>query len=144
MRSVAKDKPVFAIVKYCVFLLCNTLQLSTHNFDFVSSGSRRSQHARQRHLFLSQLEPIPAFDRIQAHIKIKSCRKVQEVRFRSLNVAWQSVLKPARPYRALQLDNEARTRQDYSHYRVMMRALRRSEENYHDNSKISYLIQVCE
>lgn len=45
-------------------------------------------------------------------------------------------------FRALQLDNEARTRQDYSHYRVMMRSLRRSEENYHDNSKIAYLIQV--
>ncbi|XP_039268506.2 IQ motif and ubiquitin-like domain-containing protein [Styela clava] len=40
-----------------------------------------------------------------------------------------------------QLDNEARTRQDYSHYRIMLRALRQSEEGYHDNSKIAYLIQ---
>jgi len=39
-------------------------------------------------------------------------------------------------------DNIARTRQDYSHYRVMLRDLRRVEEGHGDNSKIVYLIQV--
>ncbi|XP_078485773.1 uncharacterized protein LOC100186480 [Ciona intestinalis] len=40
-----------------------------------------------------------------------------------------------------QLDNAARTRQDYSHYRIMLRDLRRTEEGYADNSQIAYLIQ---
>ncbi|XP_076819565.1 IQ motif and ubiquitin-like domain-containing protein [Clavelina lepadiformis] len=40
-----------------------------------------------------------------------------------------------------ELDNAARTRQDFSHYRIMLRNLRRTEESYGDNSKIAYLIQ---
>uniref|UniRef100_H2YGU7 IQ motif and ubiquitin-like domain-containing protein n=1 Tax=Ciona savignyi TaxID=51511 RepID=H2YGU7_CIOSA len=56
--------------------------------------------------------------KIQANSRsVGKCRKVQE------------------------LDNAARTRQDYSHYRIMLRNLRRSEEGYADNSQIAYLIQ---
>ena len=40
------------------------------------------------------------------------------------------------------VDNIARTRQDYSHYRIMLRDLRRSEQSCGDDSKIAYLIQV--
>nr|CAB3256789.1 CMUB116 radial spoke protein [Phallusia mammillata] len=40
-----------------------------------------------------------------------------------------------------ELDNAARTRQDFSHYRIMLRNLRRTEETYNDNSKIAFLIQ---
>jgi len=40
-----------------------------------------------------------------------------------------------------ELDNQARTRQDYSHYRSLLKQLRRNEERIGDNSKIAYLIQ---
>jgi hypothetical protein len=40
-----------------------------------------------------------------------------------------------------ELDNQARTRQDYSHYRNMLKHLRRSEEQIGDGSNIAYLIQ---
>ncbi|XP_067933394.1 IQ motif and ubiquitin-like domain-containing protein, partial [Watersipora subatra] len=39
------------------------------------------------------------------------------------------------------LDNDARTRQDYSHYRLMLRDLRRLEESYGDDSKVAFLLQ---
>ncbi|XP_064632189.1 IQ motif and ubiquitin-like domain-containing protein isoform X2 [Lineus longissimus] len=38
-------------------------------------------------------------------------------------------------------DNDARVRQDYSHYRFMLKALRKSEEGYDDDSKIAFLLQ---
>jgi len=38
-------------------------------------------------------------------------------------------------------DNDARVRQDYSHYRFMLKTLRRNEEAYGDGSKIAYLLQ---
>ena len=44
--------------------------------------------------------------------------------------------------RCLKMDNDSRVRQDYSHYRYMLKALRRSEENYGDDSKIAFLLQV--
>ena len=40
------------------------------------------------------------------------------------------------------IDNDARVRQDYSHYRYMLKGLRRSEEVYGDGSKIAFLMQV--
>lgn len=40
------------------------------------------------------------------------------------------------------LDNDARTRQDYSHYRLMLKELRRLEESYGDDSKVAFLLQV--
>jgi len=40
------------------------------------------------------------------------------------------------------IDNDARVRQDYSHYRFMLRQLRREEEAYGDDSKIAFLMQV--
>lgn len=39
------------------------------------------------------------------------------------------------------IDNDARTRQDFSTYRHMLKALRRSEEAYGDGSKIAFLLQ---
>ena len=39
-------------------------------------------------------------------------------------------------------DNDARVRQDYSHYRYMLKSLRRQEEAYGDGSKIAFLLQV--
>lgn len=39
------------------------------------------------------------------------------------------------------LDNDARARQDYSHYRLMLRDLRRTEESYGDDSKVAFLLQ---
>ena len=40
------------------------------------------------------------------------------------------------------IDNDARTRQDYSTYTHMLRQLRKSEERYGDDSKIAFLLQV--
>ena len=40
------------------------------------------------------------------------------------------------------IDNDARVRQDFSHYRFMLRNLRRQEEGYGDGSKIGFLLQV--
>ncbi|XP_071807363.1 IQ motif and ubiquitin-like domain-containing protein [Asterias amurensis] len=39
------------------------------------------------------------------------------------------------------LDNDARARQDYSHYRYMLKALRKSEEAMNDGSRIAFLLQ---
>ncbi|KAL8612502.1 hypothetical protein ACOMHN_053756 [Nucella lapillus] len=41
----------------------------------------------------------------------------------------------------LKIDNDARIRHDYSHYRRMLKALRRSEESYQDGSQIAFLMQ---
>lgn len=41
-----------------------------------------------------------------------------------------------------QIDNEARTRQESSQYRRMLRTLRRSEDAYQDGSHIAFLLQV--
>ena len=41
------------------------------------------------------------------------------------------------------VDNDARTRQDYSHYVYMLRQLRLSEEKMADGSRIALLLQVC-
>ena len=40
------------------------------------------------------------------------------------------------------IDNDARTRQDYSHYVYMLRQLRLSEEKMADGSRIALLLQV--
>ena len=39
------------------------------------------------------------------------------------------------------LDNQARAREDWSMYRVMMKMIRRSEEAQNDNSQIIFLMQ---
>ena len=44
--------------------------------------------------------------------------------------------------RCTKLDNDARTRQDYSQYRFMLKGLRKSEEGMGDGSRIAFLIQV--
>lgn len=49
---------------------------------------------------------------------------------------------PGKCRSCLKIDNDARIRQDYSHYRRMLKALRRSEESYNDNSQIAFLMQV--
>jgi hypothetical protein len=41
-----------------------------------------------------------------------------------------------------ELDNKARAREDYTLYRAMLKSIRRTEENYQDNSHIIFLIQV--
>ena len=49
---------------------------------------------------------------------------------------------PGKCRSCLRIDNEARVRQDYSHYRRMLKSLRRSEETYQDGSRIAFLMQV--
>ena len=49
---------------------------------------------------------------------------------------------PGKCRSCLRIDNEARIRQDFSHYRRMLKALRRSEEAYQDGSQIAFLMQV--
>ena len=44
--------------------------------------------------------------------------------------------------RCLKMDNDSRVRQDYSHYRYMLKTLRRTEQGYGDGSKIAFLLQV--
>ncbi|XP_052778908.1 IQ and ubiquitin-like domain-containing protein [Mya arenaria] len=43
--------------------------------------------------------------------------------------------------RCTKIDNDARVRQDYSHYRYLLKQLRKAEQNYLDNSKIAFLLQ---
>lgn len=44
--------------------------------------------------------------------------------------------------RCTKIDNDARVRQDYSHYRYLLKMLRKSEEAFNDGSKIAFLLQV--
>ena len=44
--------------------------------------------------------------------------------------------------RCTKIDNDARVRQDYSHYRYLLKLLRKAEEQYGDGSKIAFLLQV--
>jgi len=46
-----------------------------------------------------------------------------------------------RCHQCTKTDNDARIRQDYSHYRYMLKALRQQEEAYSDGSKIAFLLQ---
>lgn len=46
--------------------------------------------------------------------------------------------------RCTKLDNDARTRQDFSHYRYMLRSLRKTEENMQDGSRIAFLLQEAD
>jgi len=46
--------------------------------------------------------------------------------------------------RCAKLDNDARLRQDFSKFRSMLLALRRSEEEYKDGSKIAFIIQEAD
>ena len=41
-----------------------------------------------------------------------------------------------------ELDNKARLRADYSTYRLMLRNIKQSEEDYDDGSHIVFLMQV--
>lgn len=43
--------------------------------------------------------------------------------------------------RCTKMDNDARVRQDYSHYRYLLKALRKAEEAIGDGSKIAFLLQ---
>ncbi|XP_061175886.1 IQ and ubiquitin-like domain-containing protein [Saccostrea echinata] len=43
--------------------------------------------------------------------------------------------------RCTKIDNDARTRQDYSTYTYMLKMLRRAEERYSDGSRIAFLLQ---
>ncbi|XP_050413811.2 IQ and ubiquitin-like domain-containing protein [Patella vulgata] len=43
--------------------------------------------------------------------------------------------------RCNKIDNDARVRQDFSHYRYMLKSLRRAEETYNDGSEIAFLLQ---
>lgn len=42
------------------------------------------------------------------------------------------------------LDNQARAREDWSTYRLMLKSLRHSEERHHDNSHIIFLLQEAD
>eukprot|EP00057_Strongylocentrotus_purpuratus_P004505 XP_003728839.1 PREDICTED: IQ and ubiquitin-like domain-containing protein isoform X1 [Strongylocentrotus purpuratus] len=46
--------------------------------------------------------------------------------------------------RCTKLDNDARTRQDYSHFRFMLKGLRKSEEAMGDGSRIAFLLQEAD
>ncbi|XP_071484963.1 IQ motif and ubiquitin-like domain-containing protein [Diadema antillarum] len=46
--------------------------------------------------------------------------------------------------RCTKLDNDARTRQDYSHFRYMLKGLRKSEEAMGDGSRIAFLLQEAD
>ncbi|ESP01005.1 hypothetical protein LOTGIDRAFT_52457, partial [Lottia gigantea] len=46
--------------------------------------------------------------------------------------------------RCAKIDNDARIRQDFSHYRYMLKSLRRSEEGYNDGSEIAFLLQEAD
>ncbi|PIK40278.1 putative IQ and ubiquitin-like domain-containing protein isoform X1 [Apostichopus japonicus] len=46
--------------------------------------------------------------------------------------------------RCVKLDNEGRVREDFSHYRYMLKALRRSEEAAQDGSRIAFLLQEAD
>ncbi|KAK7499622.1 hypothetical protein BaRGS_00009274, partial [Batillaria attramentaria] len=48
---------------------------------------------------------------------------------------------PGKCRSCIKVDNDARIRQDLSHYRRMLKALRLSEENYQDGSQIAFLMQ---
>lgn len=41
------------------------------------------------------------------------------------------------------VDNDGRTRQDFSTYQFMLKSLRKAEESYGDGSRIAFLLQVC-
>lgn len=43
--------------------------------------------------------------------------------------------------RCTKIDNDARVRQDYSHYRYLLKMLRKSEDAFKDGSKIAFLLQ---
>lgn len=43
--------------------------------------------------------------------------------------------------RCTKIDNDARIRQDYSHYRYLLKQLRKAEEQFGDGSKIAFLLQ---
>lgn len=45
-------------------------------------------------------------------------------------------------HKCTKIDNDARTRQDYSTYTYMLKMLRRSEERHGDGSRIAFLLQV--
>lgn len=44
--------------------------------------------------------------------------------------------------RCAKIDNDARTRQDFSTYQHMLKCLRKSEEGQRDGSRIAFLLQV--
>ena len=44
--------------------------------------------------------------------------------------------------RALDLQNTAHKRQDLLHYSLLLKDLKRKEENYNDDSKVVYFMQV--
>lgn len=48
---------------------------------------------------------------------------------------------PGRCRNCVKIDNDARLRLDLSHYRRMLKALRRTEEEHQDNSQIAFLMQ---
>ena len=43
-----------------------------------------------------------------------------------------------------ELDNKARAREDYTLYRAMLKTIRKTEENYQDDSHIIFIIQVMD
>ena len=43
-----------------------------------------------------------------------------------------------------ELDNKARSREDYTLYRAMLKTIRKTEENYQDDSHIIFIIQVMD
>ena len=42
------------------------------------------------------------------------------------------------------MDNKARAREDYTLYRAMLKTIRKTEENYQDDSHIIFIIQVMD
>ena len=44
--------------------------------------------------------------------------------------------------RCKELDNQARSREEYTLYRAMMKTIRRTEEDYKDGSHFIFLMQV--
>lgn len=46
--------------------------------------------------------------------------------------------------RCVKLDNDARVREDFSHYRYLLKALRRSEEAVQDGARIAFLLQEAD
>ena len=43
-----------------------------------------------------------------------------------------------------ELENKARAREDYTLYRAMLKTIRKTEENYQDDSHIIFIIQVMD
>ena len=129
----------FDIVLFLVVVFNNVTSILFY-FTYWPNETKQSIHFRHSWIFFNSFQVPQDPNSLRKNVYFCSgCNQYLLSTEFPLSSNTQSV---SRCRECTKIENDSRVRQDFSHYRYMLQALRQAEENYADNSKIAFLLQV--